>query len=50
MNTQPKDSPCSTCNGVGKVGHRRQFKPTEWLTCPECNGTGEKPELLGGES
>lgn len=40
---------CSTCNGQGRVQRSRRTifgAFAEIITCPECNGKGERPENL----
>lgn len=41
----PEPAPCATCRGTGRVVDRRGegWMDPEWLPCPSCSASPEKP-------
>jgi len=37
---------CPTCNGMGALEIKMKYLPSNWLTCPDCNGQRFSEEIL----
>ena len=37
---------CQTCNGMGALEIKMKYLPSNWLTCPDCNGQRFSEEIL----
>ncbi|MFX1566858.1 MAG: hypothetical protein ACFFCV_00665 [Promethearchaeota archaeon] len=37
---------CPTCNGMGALEIKMRYLPSNWITCPDCNGQRFSEEIL----
>jgi len=37
---------CPTCNGMGALEIKMKYLPSNWITCPDCNGQRFSEEIL----
>ncbi len=37
---------CPTCNGMGAIEIKMKYLPSNWITCPDCNGQRFSEEIL----